>query len=216
MSLACAEGDRIVADFEEPLPQRSSEQLLPRAQVLMEKAGWKISEVEAVVLSLGPGSFTGLRIGMAFAKGLNLGGGPRLLAFPTMLGWAEAVRDQFMDSGASKLSVMLDGRRGQVYRGQMTLKDGHWQEESPQSLKDLEAALQEQDGQSALVSDMEVEGWKGLRLKRKKSLAAALAALAQQRLAEDPQAADDAATMQPLYLRRSEAELLWEKRHGKS
>jgi len=80
------------------------------AQVLTE-AGVEVSALDGVAVSIGPGSFTGLRIGLAFAKGLAYAGGIPVAAVPTLeaLAWgAEAA------PGAS-VCAAIDARKGELY-----------------------------------------------------------------------------------------------------
>lgn len=66
-----------------------SVQLMPMIADVLAKSGIKIKEVDAVAVSQGPGSFTGLRIGMATAKGLAQGAGIKLITVPTLDSLAE-------------------------------------------------------------------------------------------------------------------------------
>src|SRR3981081_4817959 len=80
VALAATEaGQAIVAT--EVLPGRtSSERLVPAVRRLMEGVGWRLSELAAVVVMHGPGSFTGVRVGLSAAKGLSEAGGVPLIA----------------------------------------------------------------------------------------------------------------------------------------
>src|ERR1700692_505440 len=65
----------------EVLPGRSSsERLVPAVRRLMEGLGWRLGELAAVVVVDGPGSFTGVRVGLSAAKGLSEAGGVGLIA----------------------------------------------------------------------------------------------------------------------------------------
>src|ERR1700712_3943639 len=65
----------------EILPGRSaSEQLIPVIRTLLEAQGWKVNELTAMVVVNGPGSFTGLRVGLSAAKGLSEASGVPLIA----------------------------------------------------------------------------------------------------------------------------------------
>ena len=97
-----------------------SEQLLPMIDDLLRQCRRTIRDVTAIGVSAGPGSFTGLRIGMATAKALAQGAlphtpvspGVRLLAIPTL----EAMAWQLKGCGRDILvSPMLNARREQIY-----------------------------------------------------------------------------------------------------
>src|SRR5580700_557360 len=86
---AGAEGSIALGDTEaaqavvatEVLPGRtSSERLVPAVRRLMEARGWRLSELAAVVVVHGPGSFTGVRVGLSAAKGFSEAGGVGLIA----------------------------------------------------------------------------------------------------------------------------------------
>src|SRR5580700_10871406 len=97
---AGAEGSVALGDTEmataivatEVLPGRtSSERLVPAVRRLMGASGWKLSELAAVVVVHGPGSFTGVRVGVSAAKGLSEAGGVRLIAVSRLALLAAAV-----------------------------------------------------------------------------------------------------------------------------
>jgi len=78
---------------------------------LLARRGVGLADLAGVVVADGPGSFTGLRIGIAFAKGVCRARGLPLLAAPSMLGAAFAVA-----GGAGAVLVEYDALRGDVYR----------------------------------------------------------------------------------------------------
>lgn len=95
-----------------------SEELMPLVARVMERAGVAAAALDAVAVGAGPGSFTGLRIGMATAKGIAFAAGKPLWLGSSLAALAEAARRR----GATGLIVpVLDARRGEVYVG---LPDG--------------------------------------------------------------------------------------------
>ena len=69
-SVALASEERLLAELTTAARLTHSETLLPHIQKVLEMAGVERSELGAVAVSIGPGSFTGLRIGLATAKGV--------------------------------------------------------------------------------------------------------------------------------------------------
>jgi tRNA threonylcarbamoyladenosine biosynthesis protein TsaB len=94
------------------LPGRSaSERLLPEVRELMAGAGWKLRELDAIAVVHGPGSFTGVRVGLSAAKGLSEAGGVGLIAVSRL-----AVLSGL--AGASgRVAAVLDAGRGEFYLG---------------------------------------------------------------------------------------------------
>jgi tRNA threonylcarbamoyladenosine biosynthesis protein TsaB len=81
------------------------------AERVLTEAGLDAAAVEAVAVSIGPGSFTGLRIGLGFAKGLCFAGGLPLVTVPTL----EALADAVEASPGTVVCAALDARKHEVY-----------------------------------------------------------------------------------------------------
>lgn len=87
-----------------------AELLSSLVETALARAGVRVRDVDAVAVSCGPGSFTGLRIGLSFAKGLALATGAALIGVPTLEALAAS---SGIDSGW--VVPILDARRGEVY-----------------------------------------------------------------------------------------------------
>jgi tRNA threonylcarbamoyladenosine biosynthesis protein TsaB len=117
-----AEGSAALADSlrEEPvvgmamMPGRTaSERLVAVVRELMEEAGWRLPELGAVVVVSGPGSFTGVRVGLSAAKGLSEALGTPVVAVSRLALLAAAARP-----GEGEVCAVLDAGRGEFYCGQ--------------------------------------------------------------------------------------------------
>jgi len=86
--------------------------LLPTIQRLMQEAGLRLAELDAIVFGQGPGSFTGLRSACAVAQGLGYGAGVPLLPVCSLLAVAEQARQAH---GLMQVVAVLDARMNQVY-----------------------------------------------------------------------------------------------------
>jgi len=84
--------------------------LLPLVEDVLRAGGCTVDDLDAVAVSCGPGSFTGLRIGVSVAKGLARAAGARLVGVSTLEALAKTVAD-----GRSHICAALDARRGEVY-----------------------------------------------------------------------------------------------------
>lgn len=98
-----------------------SRTLLPMAQSLLENAGVALSDVDAVAVAHGPGSFTGVRIGVSAAKGLAWGAQKPAVGVSTLE--AMAWHGQAAGEGALVCPVM-DARRSQVYNALFEIRGG--------------------------------------------------------------------------------------------
>src|SRR5271154_5240959 len=91
----------------------SSERLVPAVRRLMETSGFRLSELAAVVVVYGPGSFTGVRVGVSAAKGLSEAGGVPLVAVSRLALLAAGV-----DGAGEAVHAVLDAGRGEFYYGE--------------------------------------------------------------------------------------------------
>lgn len=69
---ALVHDDAIIADYAEPMNQGHDARLAPAVETLMQRAGIAFADLDRVAVVVGPGSFTGVRVGVAFARGLAL------------------------------------------------------------------------------------------------------------------------------------------------
>ena len=110
--VALAEGEKLLGERVIGVAtQQHASELLPALHGLLEELGWELARVDLIALSIGPGSFTGLRIGLATALGLCFGTSRRIVPVPTLSALSLQAGD--VDS----IVPMLDARKGQVYTG---------------------------------------------------------------------------------------------------
>ena len=111
-SVAVAEDETLIAEYSIQYKKNHSQTLLPMLEEIRRMVELDLGSVDAVALAAGPGSFTGLRIGSATAKGLGLALGLPLVEVPTLEGLAYN-----MYGAAGCICPIMDARRGQVYTG---------------------------------------------------------------------------------------------------
>lgn len=109
MSVALLDGERLVGELVNRDDRAHAERLLPAVDQLLRRAALSLDEVEAFAVSLGPGSFTGLRIGLATVKGLAFGSDRLVAPVPTLAALSLAAPDD------APVAALLDARRGEVY-----------------------------------------------------------------------------------------------------
>lgn len=111
-SVAILEDDVLQAEYTINYKKTHSQTLLPMLEEVKALIELDLDSIDAIALSCGPGSFTGLRIGSATAKGLGLALKKPLVAVPTLEGLA------YQCYGTDKLVCpIMDARRNQVYTG---------------------------------------------------------------------------------------------------
>ncbi|WP_394024201.1 tRNA (adenosine(37)-N6)-threonylcarbamoyltransferase complex dimerization subunit type 1 TsaB [Anaerococcus martiniensis] len=108
-TVTIASNNEIIGDFNVNQQKTHSESLVPMIENLLDLLGMTIKDIDAFVISEGPGSFTGLRIGMTVAKTLAQVNEKKLIPISTLLALAN-------NSSSEKLKVpMLDARGNRVY-----------------------------------------------------------------------------------------------------
>jgi tRNA threonylcarbamoyladenosine biosynthesis protein TsaB len=106
-----ADGGRLVAAATEDMARGHQERLGGMVRSAMASAGWSFEDLDRVAVTTGPGSFTGLRVGLAFAQGLGLALDRPVTGLSTL---AALARDAEATPGAP-VWALIDARRGQVY-----------------------------------------------------------------------------------------------------
>ncbi|MGH7768940.1 MAG: tRNA (adenosine(37)-N6)-threonylcarbamoyltransferase complex dimerization subunit type 1 TsaB [Candidatus Binatia bacterium] len=199
-------------------PHRSNhaETLLPLIDRLLEAAGLRLTDVSAFAVAIGPGSFTGLRIGLSMVKGLSYGSEAPVVGIPTLAAVAARVND-----GAGFICPFLDARKKEVYAALFCRRGGRLERVSEDIAaapeKVVESVRRLTDGEPCLfIGDAartyaevvkEGLGEKGrLTLGEKyRTVASAVAFLAEEKILR--RECDPVGPLVPLYLRPSEAEL---------
>jgi len=106
-SVAVLDGERVVAHAREVMARGHQERLAPMAEAVMGEAGLPFSAIDRVGVTVGPGSFTGLRVGIAFAKGLAAALGAETAG----VGALEALAAE----ADGLVAAAIDARRDQLY-----------------------------------------------------------------------------------------------------
>ena len=117
-SVAVTEDDVLKAEFTVNNKLTHSQTLLPMLKKMMDILGETVRDMDAVAVSAGPGSFTGLRIGAATAKGLALAADLPVIKVSSL----EALMHQVSADRDDVICPIMDARRGQVYCA--AFKDG--------------------------------------------------------------------------------------------
>ncbi|MCJ7534306.1 MAG: tRNA (adenosine(37)-N6)-threonylcarbamoyltransferase complex dimerization subunit type 1 TsaB [Anaerolineales bacterium] len=121
IGVALYDGVQIVSEMVWLSQQYHTVELAPTVDSLMERAGIPPSELQVVAVALGPGSFTGLRIGLAFAKGMALANHMEIIGVPTLdiLAASQPIDEL-------PLAAVLHAGRGRLAVGRYKNSSGSW------------------------------------------------------------------------------------------
>ena len=142
-SVALVHNGEVLACEEDPKGQNHSEKITLFIDAVMKKAGISYNQLEAVAVSMGPGSYTGLRIGVSTAKGICYAVSKPLIAVETLHAMAYGMVDTFPET---YLRIpMIDARRMEVYAAIF--------DENLNKIKDTEAVIVDENSFSDLKKD---------------------------------------------------------------
>lgn len=209
--IAVAAGETVLEERPLEEARRHARDLVPLCRELLQMQGWKAKDLDAVVVSRGPGSYTGLRVGVMSAKMLAYATGCALYGVDTFLALARQA-----PSDVSVLDVIEDAQQGRVYAqrftrdsaGCRTVNELHvltfndWLRDLPTNGYVTGPGLQTfRERLTESTRLMPTELWR--------PSAASLLRLGQDRHRRNER--DDPFALEPLYLRPSQAEQQWKK-----
>lgn len=219
-SVAVADENTLAAEITMEAKLTHSETLMPHIKRALEMADVSLKDIDGVAVSVGPGSFTGLRIGIAAAKAIAYALDVAIIGVPTL----EAIAYGF-PFGEKKIFALADAQKNSAYvEGFRRSADGVLQNVFPvriMPIKDFVAMLYEENEAAVLAGDVVKKKIAGSELPANVFVApprfimpraANVAALGMKKLAAGE--CSSLMLLEPSYLRRSEAEILWDKRSG--
>ena len=215
-SVALAGPGRLLAELTIQTKKTHSERLMPHIEQLLALADTDKSAIGAIAVSIGPGSFTGLRIGLATAKALAYALDIPIIGVPTLAALAFGC-----PVPGAVLAPTMDAQKGNIYIALYRWRDGSLDEVTPPAVMTHEAAAARLAGRPEPVlilgeaAELYADTFRqaGMALAEPHVVmprAGSVALLGARLLAAGER--HDVMTVEPLYIRRSEAEELWEKR----
>lgn len=136
-SVALLNDGNVTAHFE-LCAREHTQRILPMVQTLLQQEKITLSELNALAFGQGPGSFTGVRIGIGIAQGLALGAGLPLVGVSTLKTMAQSA---WRLQGATRVLAAIDARMGEVYWAEYQRDEqGRWQGEETEAVLTPEAA----------------------------------------------------------------------------
>ncbi len=110
--VAIMDGDALIAESRLNVKVTHSERLMAEIDKTLAQSGLQIDDIDVFAVAIGPGSFTGLRVGLSTVKGLVYATGKRLVSVPTLEAFAWSVPFSRYD-----VCPLLDARKKEVYAG---------------------------------------------------------------------------------------------------
>jgi tRNA threonylcarbamoyladenosine biosynthesis protein TsaB len=135
-SVALAENGNTLAEQTFPHGLQHAARIIPAIDTLCRQLKWTSADLREIYISAGPGSFTGLRIGITLAKTLALATGAALVAVPSVRVLVENAPPE-----AKNVIIVLDAKRDQIFTASFTRAPDGWTELQPAHLGTLAAIL---------------------------------------------------------------------------
>ncbi len=205
------EDDEVLVDLKFDVKVTYSEILMPTIDLAFKTIGLRLRDLDGVAISIGPGSFTGLRIGLSTVKGLCLVSGKPLASVPSL----DALASLSLYCRYPVIPL-LDAKKNQVYAAIYDTSEGKLKRMGPYQVTEVENLVKKIEGKNLFVGP-------GARLYRRKLKAllgekasfalgeqsapggASVARLGSKRLLAGQE--ERIEELEPLYIRMSEAEL---------
>jgi len=216
-SVAALADGNLLAEHKLPHDQGSAQSLAPALARLLDAVAWKPGDLEIVAVTTGPGSFTGLRVGIATAKVFAYAVKAEVLGIDTLEAIAAACPAEI-----SQVAVAMDAQRGQVVTTTFRRNsDGWFSPMSPWQIVDLDAWLASLPSGIAVagpvLQDLPQESLVNVRPVDRLywfPTASAVGRLAANRFSRGER--DDLWALAPRYSRRSAAEERWERKQSQN
>ncbi len=228
-SIAIGTADQCLREHTFSGPMQHATELLPAVESLMDDLGFAPADIQDVVVSIGPGSFTGVRIAVMAARTLAQALGCRLVGVPT----TEVLALNAPQDGNAPIGVVLDARRGMIfaacYQWESASAEVGTDDAGPVLQTLLEPTLADPKDILArwprniqllgegLAYHRDAVGGAGLQsrvLAPETAIPRAAALYRLGRWRADRGEFTTREALLPLYLRKPEAQELWESRHG--
>ena len=211
MSLALHDGENLIAEHTWQTPNRHTLELVPAIQLMLENCAVTINDMTAIGVSIGPGSYTGLRIGVATAKGIAAANQLPAVGISSLD--ILAAGQPNYQSGAGLIAVVEAGR-GRVIVQSYHWRKGRWNSRTDPRILNWEELIESVDGSAFITGEISEEGHntilaaqgRGIPVRIAPSVyrlrrTGFLAELAWEQLASDDPSAFSPAALFPVYLK---------------
>ncbi|MQC26809.1 MAG: tRNA (adenosine(37)-N6)-threonylcarbamoyltransferase complex dimerization subunit type 1 TsaB [Chloroflexi bacterium] len=167
MGLALYDGVQVLYESIWQTQNYHTVELAPAIQKALLQSGVSVVDLQALAIAIGPGSYTGLRIGLALSKGLSFARRLPLIPIPTL-----DVIAAGQPIGKVPLAALLQAGRGRLAVGMYAAKDERWRSQGEASLKTLEEFATSISEPTLICGELGEEEYRVLGRKRKNALIA--------------------------------------------
>ena len=205
----------VLAEYDISVGLTHSEGLMPQLDQMFTRTGIKKENTDRIAVSIGPGSFTGLRIGLAAAEAMAYAWRCGICGVNTLEAMAYNIPVERV-----VLAPVLDAQKGNFYTAFYEWDAGELREIRPVEMSDAGTLLQQLQawgkpvllmGECEKLMKQELPDGISIAPEQVRLPKASSVALAAE--GTEPLTGEDVFTLRPYYIRKSEAEELWEKRH---
>ena len=206
-------GSNIISHRVLEIAKRHVSDMAPAIAEMLKECGWEAKNLDAIATGIGPGSYTGLRIGLMSSRTLAMMTGARLLGISTF----EILAQHGLEAGHAKVEIIADAQQDKIYAQRFENNNSHLT--SASELKIVSAAewMANRDISFAIAGPGVpkvlplIQANQGMVVEQSGNInKESFLALALKKLFSHH--SDDPLSLQPLYLRRSSAEEQWDKR----
>ena len=205
----------VLAEYDISVGLTHSEGLMPQVDQMFARTGIKKENIDRIAVSIGPGSFTGLRIGLAAAEAMAYAWKCSICGVNTLTAMAYNIPVAGM-----VLAPVLDAQKGNYYTAFYEWVNGELKELQPVEMADAETLLQQLQacgkpvllmGECEKLLKQDLPSGISVAPEQVRLPKASSVALATEGM--DALTGEEVFSLRPYYIRKSEAEELWEKRH---
>ncbi|RDY23249.1 tRNA (adenosine(37)-N6)-threonylcarbamoyltransferase complex dimerization subunit type 1 TsaB [Romboutsia maritimum] len=217
-SVSVIEDDKLICEYTVNTKKTHSQKLMPMIENMLKMSDLKINEINAIAICVGPGSFTGLRIGMATAKAIAHVNNLPIIGVNSM-----EILAANMDLCDKKICSILDAQRNQVYTAKYKFEEGKLIEIESVDVIEIENLLKElssNDDEWILVGEAvykykdmikEIQNISIPAPSNNVTKASSLCSVAINKYNENKDV-HDCYTINPMYIRKSQAEVQYEEK----
>ncbi len=148
LSIALAKDKKIIFEHSEDSVKKHSSMLVPMIGSILDLMKFKLKDIDGFIIGIGPGSFTGLRVGVATVKGFGLATGKPCIGIPSI----DAIAN-FVEIEKKWIVPVIDAKKNQIYSALYRYKDGMAKRYSEYLLLSIERLLKKIKGDAIFLGD---------------------------------------------------------------